>query len=150
MSRENENVLDAYLLNSKRISHGTQLFRQPGLTEEIKKSDVCIEVCPFSNMMLGFVNDLRHHPARYMIARGVQISLNSGHPGLFGYDDVSFDYLAAFVAWDLTIRDLKKLSMNGIQYSSCDDDIKMTLLGNVFNKKWKNFIDWVIEMYEKE
>jgi adenosine deaminase len=69
-------------------------------------------------MLLGYVNDLRSHPIRTMLSRGIQITLNSGHPGIFGYNDVSFDYLASFLAWDLSIRDLKKLAINGITYSS--------------------------------
>lgn len=71
-------------------------------------------------MLLGHINDLRHHPIRYMLQRGLQISLNCGHPGLFNYEDVSLDYLTAFLAWDLSLRDLKKISLNGIHHSSCD------------------------------
>jgi len=42
-----------------------------------------------------------------MLSHGVQISLNSGHPGILGHHDVALDYLMVFVAWDLGIRDLK-------------------------------------------
>jgi adenosine deaminase len=55
-----------------------------------------------------------------MMANGLQISLNSGHPGILGYHDVSLDYLAAFVAWDLGLKDLKKISLNGLNHSSLD------------------------------
>ena len=59
-----------------------------------------------------------------MLNKGVQISINSDDPGFFGYEGVTFDYLYAFLAWDLDIRDLKKLSLNGIKYSSVEENKK--------------------------
>lgn len=59
------------------------------------------------------------------------------------------DYLAAFVAWDLDIRDLKKLSLNGITYSSIDDEKKLHLKTEIFPRKWKDFISYVIEKYSQ-
>ena len=112
------------ILGSKRISHGFQLFNYPTLIQKLIEQNVCLEVCPISNMMLGYINDLRHHPVRYMISKGLQVSINSGHPGIFGYNDVAFDYLAVFLAWDLNLRDLKKISLNGILHSSCDPETK--------------------------
>ena len=106
-SRSNQNIIDALLLLPKRISQGFQLAFKPELLEDLKKSDHCLEVSPISNLLLGYVNDLRSHPIRFMMANGLQISLNSGHPGILGYHNVSLDYLAAFVAWDLGLKDLK-------------------------------------------
>ncbi len=88
----------------------------------MKENNVCVEVSPISNLLLGYVNDLRCHPVRFMIANGIQISLNSGHPGILGHHDVSLDYLAAFVAWDLGLNDLKQISLNGLNHSSLDQD----------------------------
>lgn len=53
-----------------------------------------------------------------MLSLGVQASINSDDPGLFGYEGVTLDYIYAFGAWELTIRDLKKFSLNGIKYAS--------------------------------
>ena len=108
----------------KRICHGIKLFEHPHLIEQMTKEGVCIEVCPMSNIILGHVTDLRHHPIRYLLRRGLQISLSSGHHGLLGYDDVTLDYLAAYLAWDLSLRDLKRISLNGIDHSSCEESVK--------------------------
>ena len=62
---------DSLLLNAKRVGHGFQLALFPNLIEEYKKRDVCIEVCPLSNLVLGYTLDLRVHNARYLIANGV-------------------------------------------------------------------------------
>jgi adenosine deaminase CECR1 len=69
--RENENLFDAVLLETKRIGHGFQLFLHPHLQDQVKKKDICIEACPISNLLLGYVTDLRSHPVRYMLHKGL-------------------------------------------------------------------------------
>jgi len=74
-----------------------------------------------------------------MMARGVQCSINSDDPGLFGYEGVSLDWVYATGCWQLDLRDIKKLSLNGIKYSSVSDDIKDSLY-ELFDAKWKAWI----------
>jgi adenosine deaminase len=57
------------------------------------------------------------------------------------------DYLVAYIAWDMNLRDLKKLSLNGITYSSLDDEKKKHLKEEVFPRKWNQFIEYVIEKF---
>ena len=56
-----------------------------------------------------------------MLAKGIQVSISSDDPGFFGYEGVTMDYVYSTVAWDLELIDLKKLSLNGITYSTLDD-----------------------------
>jgi adenosine deaminase CECR1 len=106
--------------------------------------------CPVSNLLLGYTTDLRNHPVRYMLARGIQASISSDDPGFFGYEGVTMDFLMTFVAWELNLRDLKKLSLNGINYSSLNEERKRHLRENVFPKEWKAFVDRVISNYSQE
>ena len=112
------NMHDSLLLNAKRLGHGFQLALFPNLIEEVKKRDVCIESCPLSNMVLGYTLDLRSHPVRFLLDHGVQVSISPDDPAFFNYHGVTLDYAYATLAWELTLRDLKKLSLNGITYSS--------------------------------
>ena len=59
------------------------------------------------------------------------------------------DYVVAFLAWELNIRDLKKLSLNGITYSSVDDETKKQLKEEVFPRKWKQFISYLMEKFKE-
>ena len=90
----------------------------------MKEKNICVEACPLSNMLLGFTNDLRSHPVRYLLHKGIQATINSNVPGLFGYEGTTLDYVYAFLAWDLDLVDLKKLSMNGISYSAISQEEK--------------------------
>jgi adenosine deaminase CECR1 len=136
------NMHASVVLNGKRIGHGLQLALFPNLIEEIKKRDICIEVCPLSNFVLGYTLDLRTHPAKYLMAQGVQISISPDDPAFFNYEAVALDYIYAVLAWELDIRDLKKLSLNGIKYSSINEKRKQDFYKE-FETKWAAWIDWL-------
>jgi len=137
------NLHDAILLNTKRVGHGFQLFLFPNLVQEYINKDICIEVCPLSNMVLGYTLDLRTHPIRDLMYGGLQFSISSDDPCFFDYKGVTLDYAYATLAWELNIRDLKKISLNGITYSSIDQKKKDHLLKSVFPAKWADFIAYV-------
>lgn len=56
------------------------------------------------------------------------------------------DYFYACIAWELDLRDLKKLSLNGITYSSLTEDEKTYLKTEIFPRKWKEFINAINEI----
>lgn len=94
-------------------------------------------------MVLGYTRDLRQHPIRDLTYRGVQWSISSDDPGFFDYEGVTLDYCYATLAWELTLRDLKKVSMNGITYSSISEDKKEHLMEKVFKPQWNEFIEYL-------
>lgn len=94
-------------------------------------------------MVLGYTLDLRMHPCRFLLSQGVQASISSDDPGFFNYRGVTLDYVYVTLAWELDIADLKKLSLNGITYSSVSSDIKNHLNEEVFPPKWKAWVEWV-------
>jgi adenosine deaminase CECR1 len=128
------------LLQSPRIGHGFNLSFFPSVEEQVKKQNICIEVCPLSNQILGYIEDLRMHPAHSWIRHGIPISISPDDQGLFGYTGVTPDFWSIFLAWELDLRDLKKLCMNSILYSSLTKKDKETALA-VWERKWKNFIE---------
>ena len=135
----NTNLFDALLLGSKRIGHGFNIALHPKLVEYAIQEDVCLEVCPISNLILAYTLDLRCHPARFLINQGLQISLNSDDPGFFNYWGVTLDFTYAFLAWELTIRDLKQLAINGIRFSSLSEELRENHLQR-FYKDWDTLI----------
>ena len=137
--RENTNLYDAIILGTRRIGHGNLLNMNPALLPLLKERDICVEICPISSYVLGYCLDLRVHPSRYLLNRGVAVTLNCDDPGFWGYEGVTLDYTYATVAWQLDLRDLKKFAMNGIQYSSLDDKRKQQQFEH-FKEKWDAFI----------
>lgn len=82
-----------------------------------------------------------------MLCKGLQATINSHNPGMYGYEGVTLDYLYAFLSWDLDLKDLKQLSLNGIKYSSIDRETAQHLEKDVFERQWKKFIAIVLEKF---
>lgn len=145
-SRRNKELYDAVLLGSKRIGHGFHLAYHPSLIQMVKTKEICLECCPVSNFVLGYVLDMRNHPARGFLHQGLPVSINPDDPGFMGYDGVTLDYLYAFLSWDLDIADLKKLCLNSLTYASLSDQEKRSML-TYFHYKWDRFLDFIITKY---
>jgi adenosine deaminase CECR1 len=138
---ENENVLDAILLNARRIGHGIALFKHPLLMQIVKERGIAIEVCPISNQVLGFVADLRNHPAVLYINSGFPVVICPDDPGIWKCT-FSYDFYAAFMAWGLDLKCLKQLAMNSLIYSAMGPEEKERAL-RYWRKKWSEFITWL-------
>jgi len=140
---ENENILDAILLDAKRIGHGIALFKHPLLMQIVKERDIAIEVCPISNQVLGYVADLRNHPAVLYINSGLPVVICPDDPSIWKCS-FSYDFYAAFMAWGLDLKCLKKLAMNSLIYSAMDPEEKERAL-EYWREEWVKFITWLNE-----
>ncbi|TZF99279.1 adenosine kinase (plasmid) [Chryseobacterium panacisoli] len=135
----NKNVLDVALLNNKRIGHGLNLIYFPKTMEQIRKQNKLVEVSPISNQVLGYVSDMRNHPARVLLSNGVQCSISSDDPSVYGYTGLSYDFWVALVYWELDVKALKKLVFNSINYSSLNENEKKKAV-TYLNLQWNDFV----------
>ena len=106
-NRDNKNLYDTVLLKSKRIGHGFNLAMHPSLKQIVKDKNICIECCPISNKVLGYQWDLRCHPVRSFLEEGIKVSISPDDPTFFDYEGVTLDYVYVFLAWELSLSDLK-------------------------------------------
>lgn len=143
LSLQNKNLIDAYLLKSKRVGHALNLYMYPKLEEKFKKEKIAIEFCPISNLRLGYVKDLRKHPALGYFRKGIPVVICSDDPLFLENYSLVDDWFAAIVAFDLDLADVKQLCLNSILYSGLSNDEKKKLLKN-WNNKWSEFIKEVI------
>lgn len=136
---DNHNLYDAVLLNSRRIGHGFNLYRFPSLIKAVKKNNICIEINPLSNQILGYIRDLRMHPAQSYLTQGIDCTISSDDPQIFDYEGLSYDYWTIYMAWELGLADLKKLSQNGISYAALNPLEKKKALMH-WEESWNLFI----------
>ncbi|XP_012286302.1 adenosine deaminase 2 [Orussus abietinus] len=140
-----QNVVDAVLLNTTRIGHGYALLKHPKILEIARKKDIPIEVNPISNQVLGFVRDLRNHPASMFFANGYPIVISNDDPGMWGAKGLSYDFYEAFIgimSRDADLKALKKLAMNSINYSSMTETEKLKAF-DIWERKWNAFIAYL-------
>ena len=127
----NRNIEQALDLGIKRIGHGLNLYRYPDVEARVKAGNVMLEVCPISNQLLGYVGDLKDHPAAGYIKRGLNVTLNSDDCSIFDTTFITDDLLLAYLCWDLTLADIKRCLKNSL----LGDESKEAL----FESNWTEF-----------
>ena len=110
------------ILNIKRIDHGNNCF-EDDLIDEIVKRDIALTVCPLSNTALRVVDDLKNHPIKKMMSKGLKVTVNSDDPAYFG-GQVNQNYIELQDALELTKADLYEFAKNSFQYSLLDKEQK--------------------------
>ncbi len=143
------NLYDAILLGTKRIGHGFNLFRFPNLIELVKEKDICVEISPLSNQVLGYIRDLRMHPASTFLRRGVNCVISSDDPLIFDYEGLSYDFWSVFLAWELDLASLKKLTRNSIEYAALTDAEKEKAMA-IWEKRWADFVEETLKEFSNE
>lgn len=71
------------LCRPERLGHGIRVLDDPELTAQLAAEGVPLEVCPTSNVRLGYVPSLADHPFPRLIAAGLAVSVSSDDPALF-------------------------------------------------------------------
>jgi adenosine deaminase len=72
------------VLQVERVDHGVRCMEEPALVERLREERVPLTVCPFSNVKLRVVGELRAHPLRAMLEAGLLATCNSDDPAYFG------------------------------------------------------------------
>ncbi|OLN85255.1 Adenosine deaminase CECR1-A 1 [Colletotrichum chlorophyti] len=141
------NLVDALLLNSKRIGHGFALARHPYIMEHMKKKGVCLEVCPISNEELGLTPRIAGHSMYNLLANNVHCTLNSDNGTIFR-SSLSHDFYQAMVGkTDMTLYGWRQLIEWSLEHSCMSSD-ELKDVRAEWEKRWENFLDWAIAEYD--
>jgi hypothetical protein len=122
LSTDNVAVVDAYLMGATRVGSALSLRRFPALLESYRQDGIAIETYPVSSWHLGLTSDLRLHPAESYLRRQCPVVLCTDYAGLMEPCPLTDDYVAATLAWDLTVADLKQLALNSLERSGLSPD----------------------------
>ncbi|MFD0685820.1 adenosine deaminase [Actinomadura fibrosa] len=94
---------------TERLGHGIRVLDDPDLVAEVRERRIPLEVCPSSNVALGFAPSLAEHPLPRLRDAGLVVTINTDIPALigtplateyarvrdtFGYDDTALATLA--------------------------------------------------------
>ena len=95
------------VLGVGRIDHGNRSLDDEALVGRLARERIALTVCPLSNLRLRVVDDLRHHPLRQMMDKGLIVTVNSDDPAYFG-GYVNENYLAVSRALGLDATKLQR------------------------------------------
>ncbi len=143
---DDNNLYAAYLLGTKRIGHGMNLYRFPAVMESIKQDDIALEICPISNQLLRYVSDLRLHPVGEFLKRGIQCVVCSDDPQILGNDGLTYDFCEIYLSLLIDLRAIKKLIKNSYAYSGMNKEERNIALER-WQVKWNIFVEDMLKQF---
>ena len=111
------------LLHVARVDHGNHAFDDPALMERLARERVPLTMCPLSNLRLRVVDDLRRHPLRLMLEKGLLVTVNSDDPAYFG-GYINENYRAVQQALGLSNDALAELARNSFHAAFLSEEEK--------------------------
>lgn len=120
------------ILKVDRIDHGNRSLEDEMLVKELAIRKIPLTVCPLSNLKLKVVKDLRMHPLRLMLEKGLMATINSDDPAYFG-GYVNENYSAVAETLDLSAEQLTILAKNSFAASFLDEKSKARMIKKVDN-----------------
>ncbi|KAK3950508.1 hypothetical protein QBC32DRAFT_13451 [Pseudoneurospora amorphoporcata] len=139
------NLVDALLLGSKRIGHGFALAWHPYIMQQMKKRNICVEVCPISNEILGLTPRISGHTVYSLLANDVHCTLSTDNGTLFR-SRLSHDFYQITVGKaDMTLHGLRQLIEWSIDHAMMNDE-ERNETRKTWEKLWKKFC---VELFEE-
>jgi adenosine deaminase len=114
-------ALDA--LGADRIQHGVRAVEDAALVERLARDQICLDVCPTSNVALEVVPDLPAHPLPRLLEAAVPCSINADDPLLFGAGLLD-EYVLCREALGLDDATLAGCARTSIDHSAAPDEVK--------------------------
>ena len=118
------------LLNVSRIDHGNRSLEDEALVKKLVELKMPLTVCPLSNLKLCVVKDMKDHPIREMLNKGLKATINSDDPAYFG-GYMNDNYFALQEALNLSKQEIYKLTRNAFESTFLDEKDKNALLERV-------------------
>ena len=118
------------LLNVSRVDHGNNSLDDEILVQELVDRKMPLTVCPLSNLKLQVVKDLKKHPLREMLQKGLLVTVNSDDPAYFG-GYMNENYIEVAEALSLTKEEICKLTKNAFEASFLNGNQKKDLIARV-------------------
>ncbi len=118
------------LLNVSRVDHGNNSLDDEILVQELVDRKMPLTVCPLSNLKLQVVTDLKKHPLREMLQKGLLATINSDDPAYFG-GYMNANYIEVAEALNLTKEEICQLTKNAFEASFLNGNQKKDLIARV-------------------
>ncbi len=167
--KADDNMLSAALISKHRIGHGFNLNWFSRLADEIlhgekdAKSGLrepVLEICPISNQLLRYYQDIRNHSAYELMKNGICCVIANDDPLLLGNGGLSYDFWEAYVGMELPYEAIKTSVFIAYLYQEyvygeeygCGELSPHPVYDRTkerFEREWGDFVDTVYQQLEK-
>ena len=114
--RSVEDMYNALILHTKRISNGIKATFDIDLLRIIYYKKILLELSPSNDVMLDEVDNIRNHPINFLEKNHFNICVNTDS-GTISNVNLSKEYKLLSDVFNFTIDDFKKMNLNAINSS---------------------------------
>lgn len=126
-----QNVIDAInILGASRIGHGVRIKDIKDIYNLIKEKNVCLEMCPTSNIQTKAIDDIKNYPLYEFLREGIGITINTDNRTVSNID-LTNEMELIFNKFNIDLNKYKDIYLSAVDSSFSNED----------TKKWlKNFL----------
>ncbi|KAL4875599.1 hypothetical protein BJY04DRAFT_154424 [Aspergillus karnatakaensis] len=158
------NIVDAILLDSRRIGHAFSLYKHPILIDLVKQKKILVEMCPISHEVLRLTSNILMHPMPALQARGVAVSLNNDDPAILGHgkNGLSHDFYQVVAAFENTgLAGVATMAEDSIRWAAFEDQTRDEWLTGIegegdgvkaarvaeWRGEFEKWCEWIVEQF---
>ena len=119
-------VSSALNFNPQRIGHGIHSITDENVVDELVKKNVCLEICPKSNLDTKAISKYEDLPIKEFMKKGVKVTINTDNMTVSN-TTLKEEY-ETLVNLGFNEENLKEFARNSINYAFCDNNLKAYLL----------------------
>jgi aminodeoxyfutalosine deaminase len=123
-----DSIREVLSMDPDRIRHGIRAVEDADLLAEIADRGLVLDVCPTSNVRTACVPSLAEHPLPRLRAAGIQCTINTDDPAMFG-TDLGQEYAVA-ASLGVSAEDAYAAGVAG---ALCDDDTRAHLASRLLS-----------------
>ena len=101
------------VLGLSEVHHGISACTSKDTMRFLADNCIQLNVCPSSNVMLGYVKDYRDHPIRVLVENGVRVTINTDDLLIFD-SSIENEYLRLYCAGTLSAEQLDEIRRVGL------------------------------------
>ncbi|MBR3247995.1 MAG: adenosine deaminase [Clostridiales bacterium] len=109
------------LLELDEVHHGIGAAGSKDTMRFLADNHIRLNVCPSSNVMLGYAGDYKDHPIRTLVDNGVEVTINTDDLLIFN-SSIENEYLLLYRAETLTAEQLEEIRLRGLSPGPGKDD----------------------------
>jgi adenosine deaminase len=117
-------------LGVTRVQHGVRAIEDPAVLALAASRGVTFDVCPISNVRLGVFPSIAAHPLRALLAAGVNCTVSTDDPLVFG-NSLTDEYHALATEAAFTHPELARIAANGWQVASVPPATRAAALAEI-------------------
>ncbi|MCX7115705.1 MAG: adenosine deaminase [Gammaproteobacteria bacterium] len=107
----------------QRIGHGIQAIHCLETQAMLREKNITLEICPTSNLTLGLVPDIEHHPLPQLMQAGIRTCLSSDDPPFFK-TNLANEYKVVQEVFQFSNDTMLTFTNNAIDAAFADEETK--------------------------